>query len=68
MKQKRKHVHQVDFSIAFKTCRHFLRLYSGEEPPDVEDLIRKHTLSVRHSRNFARQQRFQIPVSFTYWF
>ncbi|MBO5473077.1 MAG: transposase [Lachnospiraceae bacterium] len=66
--QKRKHIHQVDFSIAFKTCRHFLRLHSGEEPPDVEDLIRKHTLPVRPSRNFARQQRFQVPVSFTYRF
>ncbi len=67
-KQKRKHVHQVDFSIAFKTYRHFLRLHSGEEPLDVEDLIRKHTLPVRPSRNFARQQRFQVPVSFTYRF
>lgn len=67
-KQKRKHVHQVDFSIAFKTCRHFLRLHSGEEPPDVENLIRKHTLPVRSDRNFARRQRFQIPVSFTYRF
>ena len=67
-KWKRKHMHQVDFSIAFKTCRHFLRLHSGEEPPDVEGLIRKHTLPVRPSRNFARQQRFQVPVSFTYRF
>lgn len=67
-KQKRKHIHQVDFSIAFKTCRHFLRLYSGEEPPDVEGLIRKHTFPIRPGRNFARQQRFQVPVSFTYRF
>lgn len=67
-RQKRKHIHQVDFSIAFKICRYFLRLHSGEEPPDVEDLIRKHTLPVRPSRNFARQQRFQVPVSFTYRF
>ena len=67
-KRKRRHTHQVDFSIAFKTCRHFLRLHCGEEPPDVEGLIRKHTLPVRPSRNFARQQRFQVPVSFTYRF
>lgn len=67
-KQKRKHVHQVDFDIAFKVCRHFLRLHSGEEPPDVEGLIRKHTLPVRPDRNFARQQRFQVPVSFIYRF
>ena len=68
VKQKRKHVHQVNFSIAFKTCRHFLRLHSGEAPPDVEGLIRKHTLPVRPSRNFARQQRFQVPASFAYRF
>lgn len=67
-KQKRKHIHQVDFSIAFKACRHFLRLHSGEETPDVEGLIRKHTLPIRPGRNFARQQRFQVPVSFTYRF
>lgn len=68
VKQKHKHVHQVDFSIAFKACRHFLQLHSGETPPDVEGLIRKHTFPVRPSRNFARQQRFQVPVSFTYRF
>ena len=67
-KQKRKHIHQVDLSIAFKICRHFLRLHPGEEPLDVEGLIRKRTLPVRPSRNFARQQRFQVPVSFTYRF
>lgn len=67
-KKKRKHIHQVDFTIAFKVCRHFLRLHAGEEPPDVEGLIRKHTLPIRPNRNFARQQRFQVPVSFTYRF
>ena len=46
----------------------FLRLHLGEGPPDVEGLIRKHTLPVRPDRNFARQQRFQVPVSFTYRF
>ncbi len=64
-KKKQKHIHQVNFSIALKTCRHFLRLHLGEEPPDVEGLTKKHTLPVRPSRNFARQQRYQIPVSFT---
>lgn len=67
-KQKRKHIHQVDFTVAFKVCHYFLRLHSGEEPPDVEGLIRKHTLPIRPGRNFARQQRFQVPVSFTYRF
>lgn len=67
-KQKRKHINQANFTVAFKVCRHFLRLHSGEEPPDVEGLIRKHTLPIRPGRSFARRQRFQIPVSFTYRF
>lgn len=67
-RQKRKHIHQVDFAIAFKACYHFFRLHSGEEPPDVKGMIRKHTLPVGPKRNFARQQRFQVPVSFTYRF
>ena len=67
-KQKRKHLHQVNFSVAFKACRYFLGLHHGEDPPDVEGLIRKHTLPIRPDRNFARQQRFQVPVSFTYRF
>lgn len=66
--QKRKYIHQVDFSIAFRTCRYFLRLHFGEKPPNIEGLIRKHTLPVRPDRNFVRQQRFQVPVSFTYRF
>ena len=28
--QKRKHIHQVSFTAAFKTCRHFLRLRHGQ--------------------------------------
>lgn len=67
-KQKRKHLHQVNFSVAFKACRYFLGLHHGEDPPDVKGLIRKHTLPIRPDRNFARQQRFQVPVSFTYRF
>lgn len=38
-KQKRKHIHQVDFSVVSKICRHFLRLHSDAELPDVSDLI-----------------------------
>ena len=60
--------YQVNFSIAFKACRHFLRLHCAQKVPDVEGLTRKHTLPVRPSRNFARRQRFQVPVSFTYRF
>lgn len=66
--QKKKHVHQVNYTVAWQACHYFLRLHNGEPPPDIEDLIRQHTLPVRPGRNYARQHRFQIPVSFTYRF
>lgn len=66
--QKKKHVHQVNYTVAWQACHYFIRLHNGESPPDIEDLIRQHTLPVRPNRNYARQHRFQIPVSFTYRF
>lgn len=66
--QKKKHVHQVNYTVAFQACHYFIRLHNGESPPDIEDLIRQHTLPVRPGRNYAHQHRFQIPVSFTYRF
>lgn len=66
--QKRKHIHQVNYTVAFQACHYFMRLHNGEPPPEIEDLIRQHTLPVRPDRNYARQHRFQVPVSFTYRF
>ena len=66
--QKKKHVHQVNYTVAFQACHYFIRLHNGESPPDIEDLIRQHTLPVRPGRNYAHQHIFQIPVSFTYRF
>jgi len=64
----KKHTLQVNYSVAFKVCHYFLRLHNGESPPDVESLIEKHTLPIRPNRNYARQHRFRVPVSFTYRF
>lgn len=66
--RKKKYVHQVNYTVAFQACHYFIRLHNGEPPPDIEDLIRQHTLPVRPDRTYARQHRFQIPVSFTYRF
>jgi hypothetical protein len=63
-----KHIYQVNFSMAVKICRFLIRLPCSEKPPDVEGLIGKHVLPVRPGRNYARQHRFQLPVSFTYRF
>lgn len=64
----RKHRLQVNYSVAYKACHYFLRLPNGESPPDIEGLIGKNTLPIRPDRNYARQHRFRVPVSFTYRF
>jgi hypothetical protein len=64
----RKHDLQVNYSAAYKACHYFLRLHNGETPPDIESLIEKNTLPIRHDRNYTRQHRFRVPVSFTYRF
>lgn len=66
--RKSKHCHQVNYTMAFQACHFFVRLHNGEAPPDLEDLIRQHTLPVRPGRAYARQHRFRVPVSFTYRF
>lgn len=66
--KKKKYIHQVNYTIAFQACHYLLRLHDNEDPPDIESLIRRHTLPVRPNRTYARQHRFQIPVSFTYRF
>ncbi len=64
----KKHMLQVNYSIAYKSCLHFLRLHNGEAPPNIEGLIEKNTLPIRPNRKYARQHRFRVPVNFTYRF
>ncbi len=63
-----KHKYQVNFSVAYKACHYFLRFRGKEHPPNIEGLIGKNILPIRPDRNFARQHRFRVPVSFTYRF
>ena len=67
-KNNNKHIYQVNYSVAYKACHYFFRLHLGESPPDVEGLIGKNILPIRPNRNYARQHRFRVPVSFTYRF
>lgn len=64
----RRHLLQVNYSVAYKACHYFLRIHNGESPPDIEGLIAKNTLPIRPDRKYARQHRFRVPVSFTYRF
>lgn len=67
-KKGKKHIQQVNYSIAYKACHYLLRQHDGDPPPDVESLIEKNTLPIRLDRKYARQHRFRVPVSFTYRF
>lgn len=65
-KKNTKHVYQINYSEAIKTCRTFLRIHDGITTLDVEGLIAQNTEAVRPGRTFARQPRFKFPISFCY--
>ena len=65
-KKETKHIYQVNFSEAFKTCRDFLRIHDMKTKMDVEGLIAQNTEPIRPGRTFARQHRFKLPMSFCY--
>lgn len=67
-KKDTRHEYQVNFTMAMKVCIHFVRLRPERPPPDVEALIGTYVLPVRPDRQYPRQKRFQLPVSFTYRF
>ncbi len=62
----KKHLLQVNYTAAYKACLYLLRLHNGENPPNIEGLIEKHTLPIRPDRKYARQHRFRVPINFTY--
>lgn len=64
--KKTKHVYQVNYSQAIKTCRDFLRIHDGTTTLDIEGLIAQNILPVRPGRTFARLARFKLPISFCY--
>lgn len=61
-----KHVYQINYSAAIKTCRDFLRIRDGGTTLDVEGLIAQNIEPVRPGRTFARHARYKLPFSFCY--
>lgn len=59
-----KHVYQMNYTRAIHICRYFLR--NDISPPDVEKLIQKNLLPVRHGRSDPRKVRPKSMVSFLY--
>ena len=62
----RKHIYQVNFTVAIAICLHFFRLKRSIPPPNVEALIRKNILPVRPGRRDPRKVKTRSSVSFLY--
>lgn len=65
-KYGKKHVHQVNFSMAMKLCIDYLS--SDGKIDSLKILINKYTLPVREGRKYLRRHRFRPPVSFCFKF
>jgi len=65
-KKERKYEYQVNFTMAYLTCREFLRRTCKESEFEVLALIEKYILPVRPDRKYERNKLFQRPMTFTY--
>jgi len=65
-KYRKKHLHQVNFSMAMKLCIDYLS--SNGKIDSLKILINKYTLPVREGRKYLRRHRFRPPVSFCFKF
>lgn len=64
--KSRKHQYQVNFTMAYQTCREFLRRTCKDPPVDVLQLIAKYILPIRPGREYERNKLFQRPMTFSY--
>jgi hypothetical protein len=65
----KRHLYQVNFTVAVHVCRRLLRSLDDEPPPDVEALIRKNILPIRpthQGQKNTRKIRYKSAVSFVY--
>lgn len=62
----RKHIYQVNFTIAIAICLQYFKWKGNISPPNVEALIQKNILPIRHDRTDPRKVRTRSSVSFLY--
>jgi len=62
----RKHIYQVNFTIAIAICLHYFKCRGDTSPPNVEALIRKNILPIRPGRKDTRKVKAKSSVSFLY--
>ncbi len=59
-------IYQVNFTLAIYICREYISNHRRLKPPDIELLIQRNILPVRHGRHDPRKVNVQKPVSFLY--
>jgi len=62
----KRHTYKVNFTVAIRVCKQFLRLRNSAPPTVVEAIIRKNISPVRPGRKYERIIRRQKEVSFLY--
>lgn len=62
----RKYSYQVNFTMAISICLQYFKCRNAISPPNVEALIQKNILPVRHGRKDPRKVRTKSSVSFIY--
>lgn len=65
-KKERKHVYQVNFTVAISICLQYFKSKPDILPINVEALIQKHVLPVRLGRKDPRKVKTKSSVSFLY--
>lgn len=65
-KENRKHMYQVNYTMAIHICVDFFRWYGDGTPPDIEERMKKYILPVRPGRQDARKLKAKSVVYFLY--
>lgn len=61
---KRKHLYQVNFTMAIHICKHYF--IGFKDPPDLVALLKRYILPVRSDRNYPRKIFTRSRISYLY--
>ena len=65
-KENRKHMYQVNYTMAIHICVDFFRWSGDGTPPDIEERMKKYILPIRPGRQDARKLKAKSVVYFLY--
>lgn len=65
-KENRKHMYQVNYTMAIHICIDYFRWFGDGDPPDIEGRIKKYILPIRPDRQDKRKVKPKSVVYFLY--